>query len=292
MKPSTENVPVMQCIITAWSFFANNIKTCYAYGVPFILTAAIGSWISLFVDASSGLAGLAPILYIMSLIFFVMMQGATYRLALDLPKVGLGGLRLGDDEFRLLVVTVVVFLIAAFVAMVVAILLMFLISPILSSGIDPALLEESPELIFSQSGGKVWLMLGLAAVFIWLVMFYLFARFAPAFPAAIAEKNIFIFEAAAWTKGQGLRIAFASLIAFAPIYVLLAPELIMRISVMPDIMAASSNGENVSAFSSEITAKLRSGFHWQILSILLAPALNAVRVGLFTTFLRGLRPSS
>jgi len=168
---------------------------------------------------------------------------------------------------------------------------MFVISPILASGIDPALLEEKPELIFSQNGGKVWLMLGMAAVFIWLVMFYLFSRFAPAFPAAIVDKSIYVFEAAAWTKGQGLRIAFASLIAFAPVYVFLAPELIMRISVMPDIMAASSNGENVAAFSGEISAKLRSGFHWQLLSILLAPALNAIKVGLFTTFLRGLRSS-
>lgn len=291
MTPATENVPVRQCVITAWSFFSNNIKNCYAYGLPFIVTAAVGSWISLFVDVNSALASLAPVLYIMSLIFFVMMQGATYRLALDLPSVGLGGLRLGEDEFRLVVVTIAVFLIAAFVAMVVAILLMFLVSPILASGIDPALLEENPELVFTQNGSKVWLMLGLAASFIWLVMFYLFSRFAPAFPAAIAEKNIYVFEAAAWTKGQGLRIAFASLIAFAPVYVFLAPELIMRISVMPDIIAANNNGENVTAFTDEISAKLRSGFHWQVLSILLAPALNAIRVGLFTTFLRGLRPS-
>lgn len=292
VNPANKNVPIVQCILAAWVFFTRNLQITYLYGMPFIATSILSGWIGLFVDPTAPLAALGPLLAMMSLMFLIMMDAALYRLALGLPAVGLGGLNIGADEFRLAVVNILVGLVAVTIAVVVAILIMFMISPILTAGIDPELLQEDASIIFAEGGSKVWLTLGLAAAFIWAVLFYLMARFALAFPTAISEKAIQIFEAAAWTKGQGIRIAIASIIAFAPVYILMTPELIGAGKAYLDGFLVMTNKGDMDQFAEQNFERMRSNFHWQILAVLLAPALNSIRVGLFTALLRGLRPAS
>ncbi len=292
MQQSQSNVPVLQCVFSGWVFFVRNWKQSYWLGAPFIFTAILGGWINLFVGAENPLAVFGSLLTVFSWLLFLMMTAALYRISLGLPRLGLGGLNLGGDEYRLLAAAVLISIIAALVAVVVSILVMFALSPILASGIDPELLKDNPDLIYTQEGNKLWFALAGGAAFVWLVIFYLFSRFAPAFPAALAEKKIRIFEAAAWTKGQGWRIVVASLIAFSPVYILLLPGFIASGLAIIESLPAVMREENIDA---SVTAaniqRMRDNFHWNILGLLLVPALASIRVGLFSALYRGLRPS-
>jgi len=283
------NVPVLQCVFAGWGFFVRNWKQTYFFALPFLVTSIIGGWLNLFAVPETTLAGLGPLLTLISWVLFLMMGAALYRLSLGMPASGIGGLNLGADELRLFLTSVLVALIASLVAMVVSILVMFAISPILASGIDPELLKANPNLIYEQSSSKMIMVLGASVTFVWLVIFYLLSRFSLAFPAAFVEKKVRIFEAAAWTKGQGWRIVLASIIAFSPVYIFMAPDFLTTAQGAINAFPAAVRNENLEQITAENLDHMRDTFHWKVLVLLLVPSLAAIRVGLFTALYRGLR---
>ncbi|PHR57746.1 MAG: hypothetical protein COA47_11245 [Robiginitomaculum sp.] len=287
MTPSTHNVPVAQCVVAAWGFFSRNLVQVYQFGLPYVLASAIGMACVQFSTAESGLAGLGSLLIVGSWFLYFAMDAALFRLALGQPKSGPFGLQLGADEARLFATSLLVAMVAAIAAAVAMVIAMLAINSILLIGLDPELVQQNPEVVFEQSGSKFWILLTIAAIVIGAILLYLQARFAPAFAAAIGEKSIHIFEAAAWTKGQGWRIALAFVVSIAPLYLILSPSLMIAAKQMMGLaMAIIENPSTPTRIDPVDVA-----FHWRLLPILMAPALNAVRAGLFATVYRGLRPA-
>lgn len=290
-----ETVPVVQVIFAAWQFFLSNVKSLYIYGAPFILTSGAMAWVNAFVSLKNPAAMLVMPFMVLSWMFFWMMSAAQYRLALGLPEKGLAGLDFGYDEFRLFATSMLVWLVALIVAVAVAVGLLasFFISGILMSGIDPndipAGFADQLQFFLQHDKARFFTTLALLAVVVWVMMLYLFSRFAPAFPASIAEKRVIVFEASNWTKGEGIRIAIAFVLAILPIYVLKLPDIWGGLQIMKQtmILAADKTPAEINALSQAAT---QSRFGWQILTVLLVPALNALRVGLYVALYRGLRP--
>ncbi len=287
MTPTTNNVPVAQCVVAAWGFFSRNLVQVYQFGLPYVFTYAIGMACVQFSAPESGLAVLGSFLIVGSWFLYFAMDAALFRLALGQPLAGPLGLQLGADEARLFGTSLLVAMVAVIAAAVAMVIAMLAINSILLIGLDPELVKQNPEAVFEQAGSKFWILLAIAAIFVGAILLYLQARFAPAFAAAIGEKSIQIFEAAAWTKGQGWRIALAFLVAIAPLYLVLSPSLMIAAKQM--MVLAKAIIENPSTPTRIDPADV--AFHWQLLPVLMAPAINAVRAGLFTTVYRGLRPA-
>ncbi|MBL4597048.1 MAG: hypothetical protein JKX99_10785 [Robiginitomaculum sp.] len=287
MDQSLKNVPIVQCVVAAWGFFTRNLSTVYRLGIPYILASGIGIAIVLFAPANSPISALGPLFIFMSWFLYIAMDAALFRLALGQPAVGFGGLTLGADEFRLFVTNLLIGLIAFIVVIVAAVIVFLAISTILLIGVDPELAKENPNLVFEQAGVKFWILQGLGVLIIGVILLYLYARFSPAFPAAIGEQAIRIFEAAAWTKGQGWRISLVLITSVLPIYVIMAPSLFVVAEQMMVIMRIAIADPQATP-SAEM---YHIDFHWRLLPILLTPALSSIRAGLFSTLYRGLRPA-
>lgn len=288
-----ENVPVLQVVIAAWQFLVRNLRSHFVYGAPFVLASAVMAWVDAYVPLGNPTAMLFLPAMVLSWMFFWMMCAAQYRLALGHEERGIWGLDFSPDEFHLFITSMLVWLVALIVAGAVGLLASFFISGVLMSGIDPndipSGFADQLQFFLQHDKARFFTTMALMAGVVWAVMLYLFSRFAPAFPASIAEKRIIVFEASNWTKGEGIRIAIASIIAFLPVYVLLLPDMVGGMNGMVNavVHSAGKSPEEISA----MTQKAAQGrFGWQILTILLVPALNAVRAGLYVALYRGLRP--
>jgi hypothetical protein len=244
-------------------------------------------WIVIAFGPESPLVIFSLFLGTASWFLFFAMEAALFRLALGSPEKGAIGLSLGADEMRLFAVYLLIGLVSAVVLLVVSLLLVIAMSAVLAAGIDPELLKEDPNLAIVQSGPQLLRMMIGGGVFVYAILFYLLARFAPAFPAAIGEQKVRIFEAAAWTKGQGLRIVAAMLITLLPFFVASLPAMWITLDQMGPVMEAYIANPDAEPPTALITIPL----HWRLLPILVAPALSAVRAGLFSTIYRGLRPA-
>ncbi|VAV86551.1 hypothetical protein MNBD_ALPHA06-1647 [hydrothermal vent metagenome] len=287
MQASEGNVPVVRIVLAAWGFFSRNLVTVYQLGAPYILASVLGVSISMFASPGSPLILLGSFFSMAAFVLYFSMQAALFRLALGLPAKGMRGLGLGEDEFRLFGTHLLIALVAVIVVAVSFVIILLVISSILLIGVDPQMVQDDPNLILEQAGMKFWVLQGLGVLSVFVILLYLFARFAPAYPAAIGEKTIRIFEAAAWTKGQGWRIALGMVITVLPIYLLMSPFIFIMIGQMKIIMQMAISQPGVTPS----TEQMHIDFQWRILPILLAPALDAIRAGLFSTLYRGLRPA-
>lgn len=288
-----ENVPVLQVVAAAWQFLLRNLVSQYVYGAPFIVASGAMAWVGAYVPIDNPAYGLSLPLFAFSIMFFWIMSAAQYRLALGLPEKGLAGLDFGLDELRLFVTVILVSLVAYIVASVVAIFVWLGISGIMVAGVDPETLPKDPNAVLSyfieHGGTRFYASMAIGAFMVWAVLLYLLSRFVPAFPASIAEKRVIVFEASNWTKGEGVRIALASVIVVLPLYVLMLPDIVGGLHSLMDTMTTAS-GKTPQEMSAISQAASRERFGWEILTIMLVPALNAVRAGLYVTLYRGLRP--
>jgi len=138
-----------------------------------------------FIPLLRGYSALLPIVMPVSLIASAIIYAAVSRSVLRPAENALGYIRLGMDEFRVLVVSIVLFLV--FMA------LMFVVSGIISLAIGMTAAANAPALWLVV----VLLVCAAIALFIWLAV-----RLSLAIPITMAEGRIAIFDSFAFTKGQ------------------------------------------------------------------------------------------
>ncbi len=286
MQQSSQNVPIVSCVFPAWQFFLRNRYAVLRYGFAYVATGVLGAWLTVSGSDNAAFKGLGFLFTLASLVLFYAMDAALYRRAFDQPETGMFGLAFGADELRLFGTRLLITLVGGVVVTVLVVLFSIAIGGVLSSGFDPELLQEDASLAFREAGAKLWILLGGATIFILAVLVYLTARFSLAYPMAFIEQRIHIFEAAAWTKGQGLRIALVLCIAVLPFYLLLSPTFFSMGKELASVIRIISADFTADPALNPIHLSLFS----RVFPLILAPAMAAVRVGLFYTLYRGLRP--
>ena len=286
MADSSTSVPVLRCIITAFVFLRRNLAYVYVTGAIYIITALLSFAFSVYAPDASMLAAFGALLGLALIPLKVMLYAAYLRRALGLPASGVLDLRLGADEGRLFLTMFAVFTITGFIVFLYALFGAFWVSAVVASIVDPAIVETEPASAFAQSGMAGQAALVLAASGLVALLLYTLARFAPAFAAAIAEKRVVVFEAAALSKGQGWRMVLAMVGASLPFYLILAPGTIQYFHL---VLNATIQAQSGSASGPAAMALDLKPLSWYFaLSALLWPAMAAINSSLYAVFYRGL----
>ncbi len=285
MTENSDQVPVLRCVLSAFVFLRNNFTWFYWVGSLYVLINLANTWLVLFFPTSPGLSGMGALLGIILIPLMVMSFAAYLRRGLGMPSSGLLGLQLGADELRLFVTIFAVGAVAAFIVFIGALAGVFVLSAVIASVVDQAIVEAEPASVFTHAGITGQIAVALVGLAVAALGLYTLARFSPAYPAAIAERRVVVFEAAVWSKGQGWRMALAIILTSLPFYVLLAPGMVQYAQLA---LASIPAGEGAQVISS-IEIDMRPLLWFFILSALLWPASNGAISGLYTTFYRGLR---
>ncbi len=289
MADSTTSVPVLRCIIMAFVFLRRNLAYVYAVGAFYTVAAVLSFAFPVYAPDSTIMAALGAFLGLVLIPLKVMLYAAYLRRALGLPAKGFLDLRLGADEGRLFITMFAVFAITGFIVFVYALFGAFAVSAIVASVVDPAIIETEPASAFARSGLAGQMALFVAAAGLVALLLYTLARFSPAFAAAIVQKRVVIFEAAAWSKGQGWRMALAIAGASLPFYLVLAPGMLQYFHLVLQSTFVAEGGLLAANKAAELD--LKPLFWFIALSALLWPAIAAVNSNLYAVFYRGLRAS-
>ena len=286
MAESTHPVPVLRCVFTAFAFLRRNLLWLYGVGSLYILINIASFWLSRFFAPGSAPFSFGALLSLLIIPVMVVLFAAYLRRALGMGGPGLAGVRLGADEWRLLVTLIAISGIIAFIVFIAFMFSMFAITALVASTVDPAIIETEPASAFARSGLVGQAAAVLASVGLGALLLYAQARFAPAFAAVIAQKRIVIFEAAAWSKGQGWRMVLATLLVSAPFYLISAPGMVQYVHLVLTHMPA--DGTLQSAMDARLD--LRPLFWFFILMAFIWPANIGAISRLYAFFYQGLHP--
>lgn len=287
MTEPSDQVPVLRCVISAFVFLRRNLAYIYGLGVFYIAGNIISTWVMLYHPDSPALSALGTVLSI-ALIPLVVMLFASY-LRRGLGKTSGTGidLQLGADELRLFLTMFAVGLVTAFIIFLGVMVAFFAVSAVVTSVVDPAVIEAEPTSAFALSGVAGMIAAVVAGLGVGALGLYTLARFSPAYPAVIAEGRVVVFEAANWSKGQGWRMALAIVLTSAPFYLLLAPGMVQYMQLVIANLPAVTEAET----ALPATFDLKPLLWFFVLSALIWPASNGAVSGLYVTLYRGLRAS-
>jgi hypothetical protein len=285
MTEPSNQVPVLRCVISAFVFLRRNLAYIYWLGAFYIAANIISTWIMLYHPGSPALSALGTVLSI-ALIPLVVMLFASY-LRRGLGQASRGGidLQLGADELRLFLTMFAVGAVTVFIIFLGTMAAFFAVSAVISSVVDPAVIEAEPTSAFALSGAAGMVAAVVAGLGVGALGLYTLARFSPAYPAVIAEGRVVVFEAANWSKGQGWRMVLAIVLTSAPFYLLLAPGMVQYMQLV--IANLPSIAEAEAAIPA--TFDLKPLLWFFVLNALVWPASNGAISGLYVTFYRGLR---
>ncbi len=286
MTKQSDQVPVLRCVISAYVFLRRNFLFLYVLGGFYIAVNLASTWLTLFSPNTPGVEGLRMALSFALIPLVVMIFAAYLRRGLGQPAGGFMGLRFGADELRLSLTMFAVGAVSVFILFIGAMAAIFALSAVVSSVVDPAVIEAEPTSAFAHAGTTGVIAAIIAGGAVALLGIYTLARFSPAYPAAIAEERVVVFEAAAWSKGQGWRMVLAIILTSLPFYLLLMPGIIQYAQF---VFAHLPGSEAEAALPADLN--MRPLLWFFVLSAIVWPASNGIVSGLYVTFYRGLRAS-
>lgn len=206
---------VRTAVAEGFGFWRRNVLKASG---PLVAAALAGS-LSPLVSGRLALAMLAA-----NFLALVMAQGALYRVALD--GVGEGakgrrgplGIQWGWLESRLALVTILLFVLLAFVA---AILIFILVVALLGvAGGDAAMSATSPDELMAGLSPAARRAFNIGAFLAFVALLMLITRLLMAGPATVAKGRLQFLSTLAITRGQVLRLAMAILLVNLPIFAL------------------------------------------------------------------------
>lgn len=222
---TAQPIPILRSVFAAYAFFIAHWRPLLIAGVPY--TVAYALQLALLNSVTAGgeagpMTGLGSmVLSLATLLASLALSAAALRMAVRGDFGGWLGLRLGEDEFRVFVVTV---LVAALTVLVFLLVFMFwavvvstiAVGAMQAAGVDPEAADTdlSGALAYIDTTG--WLAitgLGLAAA---AVVLWLTARLVPALPATIAQRKIQVLSVWKLSSKQAWRIALALVLTAVP----------------------------------------------------------------------------
>jgi hypothetical protein len=285
MVDDSAQVPVLRCVISAYVFLRRNLAWLYSVAALYLVLSLLRIWFGLVYTKAESLTALTPLLGIILIPVMVMVSAAYLRKGLGMATPGMMGLQVGADEMRLFLSMFAIGAITAFILFIGTLAGLFTLSAVVSSVVDPAIIEAEPTSALAHSGIAGLMTAILVGIGVFALGLYTLARFSPAYPAVIAEGRVVVFEAANWSKGQGWRMTLAVALTSLPFYLILLPGLIQYSQYMYANIPVSSSGEVV--LPADFTLK---PFVWFFaLKALFWPAMTGVLNGLYVTFYRGLK---
>lgn len=216
---------------------------------------------AMFQDFGQVLLGLSWLLPV-SLIITAMLMAAVARAVLNPQAGGFGYLRLGMDEFRVFVVTLVLGILAFFAWMALTVLVFTLAA-----------------VAGAAQAGWMWLFVVVAALAGVAAMIWLAVRLSLAVPITVAENRIAIFDSFPLTRGRFWPLLGMAVIAIVMVLVvqLLSAIVTMPLSLMTGHAAWSFGG----AQDAEVLkAALDLSNPWVIASALAEAVVYALTVGI------------
>ncbi len=288
MTEPTDRVPVLRCVISAFVFLRRNLAYIYGLGAFYIAANVISTWIVAYYPNSPALSALGTVLSIALIPLVVMLFAAYLRRGLGKTPDSVMIMQLGADELRLFLTMFAVGAITAFIVFLGIMAAFFAVSAVVTSVVDPAVIEAEPTSAFALSGAAGMIATVLAGLGVGALGLYTLARFSPAYPAVIAEGRVVVFEAANWSKGQGWRMALAIILTSLPFYLLLAPGMIQYMQ----LVMANLPGMTEAGGATPASFDLKPLLWFFILNALVWPASNGAISGLYVTLYRGLRANT
>lgn len=222
-------VPILQSVAAAYAFFISHWRPAILAALPFTLTqAAILILLMQIGPDGTNNNALATLAFGLTLINFVTQVSFTssmFRMAVRGDYGGWLHLKVGADEFRVFIVSVLVVLFTLIVAVLVGMFWLAFFSSIVGgslerAGVDPEasgfdLVEATAYLTAMDWGFVILIGIGCLAVMAWLT-----ARLSLALPATIDKGEIQVMRIWPLSKGQAWRIAAAILLTTLPLLLL------------------------------------------------------------------------
>jgi hypothetical protein len=218
-------VPVLRSVFAAYAFFIAHWRPILVAGIPY--TAAYAAQLALLQTQRAGDAqavlGLGlMVLSIVTLVTSVALSAAALRMAVRGDFGGWLGLRLGQDEFRVFVVSILVALLTLIVFVLVFLFWGTLFGTIAAgslerAGIDP----ETAGFDLAQATGYMgtadWVIVVLSGLAGLAIVAWLSARLVLSLPATIAQGAIRVMKVWPLSHRNGWRIAAALVLAGVPV---------------------------------------------------------------------------
>jgi len=223
---SSQPIPVLPSVISAYAFLATHWRRFALAGVPFTFAYIVKLWLALkaqdapldgfwlTLDATALIA-----MTVGSLAFSAM----AFRLAVRDEYVGRWGLRLSGDEWRLFLVTVLNASLVLIVALLAAMFAFVVFSTIAGGAVDRVGInpEESGfdlptamSYMTAADWSAAWLVNGIA----FLLVAWLIARLSISFPASFAQRAVRVLSVWTLSEGQAWRILGAMALAILPLF--------------------------------------------------------------------------
>ena len=222
-------VPILKSVAAAYAFFISHWRAAILAALPFTLTQAAILVLLMQIGpegtANGAVSTLAFGLTLINFVTQISFTSSMFRMAVRGDYGGWLHLKVGADEFRVFVVSLLVVVFTLIVAVLVGMFWLAFFSSIVGgslerAGVDPEAsgfdLVEATAYLTAMDWGFV-LLIGLASL---AVMTWLTARLSLALPATIDRGEIQVMRIWPLSNGQAWRIAAAILLTTLPLLVL------------------------------------------------------------------------
>ena len=196
----------------------------------------------------------------LALVFGAVMYGAVNRAVLRPHEKGFGYVRLGMDEVRIFVVTLVLTILAAIAAFVVMMIF--------------GVIAGVAGVAMGDSAGLIAIVLGIACVvlFVWVAL-----RFSLAVPITFAERRIAIFDSWGLTKGHTLGLLGMGVIAVVMAFVV---QILAYVVAMPLIFMVGGFAQLAQIETMDFAQIMQTMAPVLIIYAVLASLLYALQLGI------------
>ena len=218
-------IPVLRSVLAAYAFFVAHWRPILIAGVPY--TAAYTLYLVLMQAQTSGTADprlglIAGLLYVATMIASIALSAAALRMAVRGDFSGWLGLKLGRDEMRLFIVSLLITLWTGIVFVLVFIFWGTVFGTVASGalqrvGIDP----ESSGFDLAQATSYMqladWAVVVIIGLVCLAVVLWLSARLVLSLPATMAQQAVRVMKVWPLSHKNGGRIALTLLLAGLPV---------------------------------------------------------------------------
>ncbi len=219
-------VPILHSVFAAYAFLISHWHRAMIAAAPYTLAYIAQLFVLRAVGLdggeNTGLLSLSLALSVITVIASLALSASTLRMAVLGDYSGRLGLKLGGDEWRLFLVSILVIALTVLVFVMVFMFWAVFFSMIASGalvreGIDP----EASGFDLGQAMGYMsaadWAVVGLSGAAGAFLLAWLSARLVLAFPATIDKGKVLVLSVWPLTNGSAWRIALALLLASIPL---------------------------------------------------------------------------
>jgi hypothetical protein len=215
-------VPILRSVAAAYGFLFSHWNRVLIAAAPYTIITVISIVVT---NTGGDLLAVSPVLWAAGTLASIALSASVLRMAVLGDYGGWHGLRLGPDEGRLFVVSILVLILTVLVAILVTMLWAVIFSTVAaaalaSAGVNPETQDLELIDVTAYLGSSEWVVIIIAGIGAAAIMMWLSARLALALPATIANKKIQVLSVWGVSKGNAWRIALCLLLTSVPLLVI------------------------------------------------------------------------